>query len=79
MSKKYNHQEVLQASDFNNLLCTLRIVQDRALAGTPLHVRRPEWYPKAADPIAAMRASVAKMLEDIFATAVTDEPEEEST
>jgi hypothetical protein len=68
------HQADLQQIDWDWILRVLTIVRGRAQSGTPLHVRRGS-LPPTADVKYTARAAVDTMLNDIFATAVVDEPE----
>jgi hypothetical protein len=51
------------------------MTRDRAQTGTPLHVTRPAWLRPEADVKALLRDGVVGMVNEIFATAVVDEPE----
>jgi hypothetical protein len=62
-------------SDWQWVLRVLRQMQDQALDGVPLHLRRPLWLPPEADAIAAYKNYVTKMIEDIFSNAVVNNPE----
>lgn len=66
-------QEAIMQSDWHNVLCTLRMLQDRALTGTPLHVRRPSWLSPTADPVPLLREGAKRMIDDLFSTAVVDD------
>jgi hypothetical protein len=67
------HQADLQQIDWGWILRVLTIVRDRAQSGTPLHVTRCPWL--AGDPREQMRNGAVRMIDEIFATAVVDEPE----
>jgi hypothetical protein len=66
----------LMQSDWYNVLCTLKMLQDRALTGTWLHIKRPDWYPKNGAYDQMQRDAAKGMIDDIFSTVVVDEPEE---
>jgi hypothetical protein len=60
-------------TDWDWILKVLTMTRDRAQSGTPLHVTR---YPSlSGDPIEQMRNGAIRMIYEIFATAVVDEPE----
>lgn len=64
------------ASDWSWILKTLRMCEDRALTGTPLHLRRPPWLSPQADVKMLSRNSIMRAIDNVFSTAVVDEPEE---
>jgi hypothetical protein len=68
-------QADLQQIDWRWILRVLRIVRDRAQSGTPLHVTRPAWLQPEADVKALLRGGVVGLVDEIFVTAVVDEPE----
>ena len=68
-------QAATMASDWEWILATLRMVEDRALTGTPLQITRPSWMSANADVRLLMRNAVAKQIDAIFSTAVVVEPE----
>jgi hypothetical protein len=65
----------LMRADWQWILRALTMTRDRARSGTPLHITRPAWLQPQADTVALMRDGVKAMINDIFATAVVDEPD----
>jgi hypothetical protein len=70
--------DATMASDWQWILAVLRMTQDRALTGTPLHLRRPEGWPASADIKYTMRRSIVALIDDILRTAIVDELDEKS-
>jgi hypothetical protein len=65
-------QQATMQTDWDWILKALRMCQDRALTGTPLHLRHPAWLPPSADCAMTLRNSVVRMIDDIFSTAVVE-------
>jgi hypothetical protein len=66
-----NQQATMQA-DWNCILCVLRMCQDRALTGTPLHLIQPSYWPPKGDYARTLRSSMIRMIDDVFSTAVVE-------
>lgn len=66
-----NQHESMQA-DWEWILKTLRMCQDRALTGTPLILRRPDWFPPHGDVKQTLCRGVKQMVDDVFSTAVVE-------
>jgi hypothetical protein len=65
-------QQAAMQTDWDWILKTLQMCQDRALTGTPLHLRRPAWLSPSADCAMTLRNGVVRMIDDIFSTAVVE-------
>jgi len=68
-------REILMQSDWNNVLWALGELQDRALTGTRLRLKRPAWYPHNGGYVQRQRAKAMQMIDDIFSNAIVDDPE----
>ena len=64
-----------QQADWNWICDVLIMVRDRARAGTPVHLRRPQGWPPNADIADTMRYSMYRQIDSILSTAVIIEPE----
>jgi hypothetical protein len=65
-------QQAAMQRDWDWILKTLKMCQDRALTGTPLHLQRPAWLSPKADYALTLREGVKKMIDDVFSTAVVE-------
>ena len=65
-------QRATMQEDWEWILRVLRMCQDRALTGTPLHLRHPAWLSPQADYARTLRDSTVKMIDDVFSTAVVE-------
>jgi hypothetical protein len=71
MSEPRDPQATMQA-DWDWVLKVLRMCQDRALTGTPLHVVHPAWLSPQCDYARTLRDSMVHMIDDVFSTAVVE-------
>jgi hypothetical protein len=70
IAKPRDQQAAMQV-DWDWILKTLQMCQDRALTGTPLYLRHSGLYPNTVY-ARTLREGVKKMIDDVFSTAVVE-------
>jgi hypothetical protein len=65
-------QQATMQADWDWILAVLKMCQDRALTGTPLHLRHPAYLSPKADYARTLRNGMVRMLDDVFSTAVVE-------